>query len=55
MPDVSKCPECGESLVAKVEDTVGDHITAEESYRCPIHGCQAYFAYGYYDPAYPIH
>lgn len=51
---VSACPLCSKELEAKIVATAGDHVPAEIEYRCPEHGVVGYWAYGYFDPSYPL-
>jgi hypothetical protein len=48
------CPECGLPLREEVTGTAGDNVPAEIEYLCSIHGLQAFWAYGHFDPAYPV-
>jgi hypothetical protein len=48
------CPECSAPLEPNVVATAGDHVAAEIDYNCPTHGIQAFWAYGSFDPSYPV-
>ena len=48
------CPQCYGPLTEKIVGTAADNVAAEIDYICPVHGLQAFWAYGHFDPNYPV-